>query len=383
MQITIVGAGASGLALAIKLKQNNPNIDVLILDKNNKAGRKLLATGNGRCNIGNNYIEEWTYNDTNLTNLIFEKYNFNYQNSFWNNLGIKTKMIGDLCYPYSESSKAFVDFLFEKCNELGVDFAFEENIIDYKIEGNKIRIITNKQTFTSDKLVFATGGKSYQKLGSDGSVFDILKKHNYDICDLKPGLCPIICKEKTKDISGQRIKSIVTLKSNNDTIHKEQGEVLFKDNGLSGIVIFNISSLIARKNLQNVTVSLDLLPEYSTKTLFNEFKEKKVDTFLKAFFALPLVNYINNRLGNNKSLENAIYLCKNLVFTYKANYDFDNAQITIGGINSNNFMDNLESKIEKNIYFVGEIIDNDGLCGGFNLMWAFGSGFYLGDLLCK
>ena len=181
MQITIVGAGASGLALAIKLKQNNPNIDVLILDKNNKAGRKLLATGNGRCNIGNNHIEEWTYNDTNLTNLIFEKYNFNYQNSFWNNLGIKTKMIGDLCYPYSESSKAFVDFLFEKCNELGVYFAFEENIIDYKIEGNKIRIITNKQTFTSDKLVFATGGKSYQKLGSDGSVFDILKKHNYDM----------------------------------------------------------------------------------------------------------------------------------------------------------------------------------------------------------
>ena len=115
-------------------------------------------------------------------------------------------------------------------------------------------------------LILATGGKSYQKLGSDGSVFDILKKHNYDICDLKPGLCPIICKEKTKDISGQRIKSIVTLKSNNDTIHKEQGEVLFKDNGLSGIVIFNISSLIARKNLQNVTISLDLLPEYETKT---------------------------------------------------------------------------------------------------------------------
>lgn len=383
MQITIVGAGASGLALAIKLKLNNPNLHVLILDKNSKVGRKLLATGNGKCNIGNNHIEEWTYYDNNLTDLIFEKYNFNYQNSFWNNLGIKTKMIGNLCYPYSESSKAFVDFLFEKCNELGVSFAFEENIIDYKIESNKITIITNKQTFTSDKLVFAAGGKSYQKLGSDGSVFDILKKHNYDISDLKPGLCPIICKEKTKDVSGQRIKSVVTLKNNDIVYHKEQGEVLFKDNGLSGIVIFNISSLIARKDLQNVTISLDLLPEYDTKNLLNEFKGKKVDAFLKAFFALPLVNYIKNRLGNNKSIENAIYLCKNLVFIYKANYDFDNAQITIGGINSNNFMDNLESKIEQNIYFVGEIINNDGLCGGFNLMWAFGSAFYLGDLLCK
>ena len=383
MQITIVGAGASGLALAIKLKLNNPNLHVLILDKNSKVGRKLLATGNGKCNIGNNHIEEWTYYDNNLTDLIFEKYNFNYQNSFWNNLGIKTKMIGNLCYPYSESSKAFVDFLFERCNELGVSFAFEENIIDYKIEGNKNRIITNKQTFTSDKLVFAAGGKSYQKLGSDGSVFDILKKHNYDISDLKPGLCPIICKEKTKDVSGQRIKSVVTLKNNDIVYHKEQGEVLFKDNGLSGIVIFNISSLIARKDLQNVTISLDLLPEYDTKNLLNEFKGKKVDAFLKAFFALPLVNYIKNRLGNNKSIENAIYLCKNLVFIYKANYDFDNAQITIGGINSNNFMDNLESKIEQNIYFVGEIINNDGLCGGFNLMWAFGSAFYLGDLLCK
>ena len=141
--------------------------------------------------------------------------------------------------------------------------------------------------------------------------------------------------------------------------------------------------MIARKALQNVTISLDLLPEYETETLFNEFKEKKVVTFLKAFFALPLMNYINNRLGSNKNIKDAIYLCKNLVFTYKANYDFDNAQITIGGINFNNFTNNLESKTEKNIYFVGEIINNDGLCGGFNLMWAFGSAFYLGDLLCK
>lgn len=382
MKITIIGAGASGLALAIKLKLNNPNLYVLVLDKNSKAGRKLLATGNGRCNIGNNHIEEWTYKDNFLTNLIFEKYNFNYQDSFWNNLGIKTKMICNLCYPYSESSKSFVDFLLEKCNELSVNFAFEESFIDYKIEDNKIIIITSKQTFISDKLVFATGGKSYSKLGSDGSIFGILKEHNYEIRDLKPGLCPIICKEKTKDISGQRVKTMVTLKSNDKIIHKEQGEVLFKDDGLSGIVIFNISSLITRKELKNVVISLDLLPEYDLDILENEFKTQQVEKFLKAFFTLPLVNYISKRLNSN-NINEAIKLCKNLSFTYKTNYGFDNAQITIGGVTTNNFTDSLESKMEKNIYFVGEIINNDGLCGGYNLMWAFGSAFYLGDHLCK
>ena len=383
MQITIVGAGASGLALAIKLKLNNPNLHVLILDKNSKAGRKLLATGNGKCNIGNNHIEEWTYYDNNLTNLIFGKYNFSYQNTFWNNLGIKTKMIGDLCYPYSESSKAFVDFLFEKCDELGIEFAFEENVIDYKLIKNKIEIYTNKRTFVSDKLVFATGGKSYQKLGSDGSVFNILKNHNYEISDLKPGLCPINTKEKTKDISGQRVKTIVTLKSNDKIVHQEQGEVLFKDNGLSGIVIFNISSLIARKNLQNATIYLDLLPEYNEEALLKEFINKSTNDFLKAFFAFPLTNYILKRLGNDNNIKSAIKMCKNLKFTYLDNYNFDNAQITIGGILKNNFTNNLESKIENNVDFVGEIINNDGLCGGFNLMWAFGSAFYVGDLLCK
>ena len=166
-------------------------------------------------------------------------------------------------------------------------------------------------------------------------------------------------------------------------MHQEQGEVLFKDNGLSGIVIFNISSLIARKNLKNAIIYLDLLPEYNEESLLKEFINKSTNDFLKAFFALPLTNYILKRLGNDNNIKSAIKMCKNLKFTYLDNYNFDNAQITIGGILKNNFTNNLESKIENNVYFVGEIINNDGLCGGFNLMWAFGSAFYLGDLLCK
>ncbi|MCH5180112.1 MAG: aminoacetone oxidase family FAD-binding enzyme [Erysipelotrichales bacterium] len=396
MTTLIVGAGASGLVLAIKLKLNNLNHKVIIIDKNNKPGRKLSVTGNGKCNIGNINLSSNYYRNKVFSDLVFNKYDFKAQCDFFECLGIKTKMIHELCYPFSESAKTFVDYLYSYALEQGVEFRFEEELIDYLVEEKSIKAKTNKNVYKIDNLVFGTGGKSYSKFGSDGKIFDILKSHKYQISKMYPGLCPIKTKEVTKIISGMRLKANVSLLLDNKISYEENGEVLFKDDGLSGIAIFNTSSIIARNinNFNNANIVLDLFPDMTLDELTKEFMKKSEGNYfniLKGYFVQNVASYILKRanlnidlkIENKKDIVNLAKICKNFAFTYKDLYDFENAQVTIGGLSINNLGKYLESNIENNVYFVGEIIDNDGLCGGFNLMWAFGSALYLGDNLCK
>ncbi|MCH5172101.1 MAG: aminoacetone oxidase family FAD-binding enzyme [Erysipelotrichales bacterium] len=393
MKTLIVGSGASGLILAIKLKINNPQHHIIIIDKNNKPGRKLSVAGNGKGNIGNTKLSSCYYRDKDISDLIFNKYNFDKQCEFFENLGIKTKIINELCYPFSESAKAFVDYLFEYAITQGVEFKFAEELLDYE-SNSKISIKTNKNTYMVDNLVFATGGKSYAKLGSDGAIFHILKDHGYIINKMYPGLCPIKTKEATKVITGLRLKCKVNLFLDEKKYYEETGEVLFKDDGLSGIAIFNTSSIIARNinNFKNACIILDLFPNMTMEQLEYEFMKKVKNPYfnvLKGYFVPNVANYILKRINfnidkiinNKQDIKALASICKNLSFTYLDLYDFENAQITIGGLSLINLNQNLSSKIENKVYFIGEIIDNDGLCGGFNLMWAFGSALYLGDIL--
>lgn len=396
MTTLIVGAGASGLVFAIKFKLKNPQCKIIIIDKNNKPGRKLSITGNGKGNIGNIKLSSDFYRNKKISNLVFEEYDFNRQCEFFENIGIKTKKINDLCYPFSESAKSFVDYLYNYALSQKIEFMFNEELKDYEVKDTYINVKTDKSVYRVEHLVFATGGKSYAKLGSDGSVFDLLNKHGYSINKMYPGLCPIKTKESTKLVTGLRVKAKVTLFLDDKKYNEENGEVLFKDDGLSGIAIFNTSSIIARNinSFKKASISLDLFPNETNEQLFREFMEKsKCSNFnvLKGYFLPSIADYILKRINlnidkkiNNKNeLNTLVNTCKNLTFTYQELYDFENAQVTIGGLSVSNIYQNLSSKIENNVYFIGEIIDNDGLCGGFNLMWAFGSALYLGDNLCK
>lgn len=394
MKILIVGAGASGLVLAIKLKMNRPELDVLVLEKNNKVGKKLLITGNGKCNMGNSdFSNPFLYRNKTLTEWVFKTYGFNAQQEFFNKLGVKTKMMGNLSYPYSESARTFVDYLYLVALKYNVKFLFEEELIDYS-GSNNIVVKTNKNTYYVDKLVLSTGGKTYQKVGGSEVTFNLLAKHNYKMSSLHPGLCPVAVKEKVKSLAGVRVKANVKLFINNAEVYEENGEVLFKDDGLSGIVIFNIASLVARNylNEKNIKIVLDLFKNPSKDELFKEFKAHNTDiNLMRGYFVNSVSDYIlkniNLSLDHNTFKDSEIMslanICKNLTFTFDKLYDFENAQVTIGGVQSNNFDEHLMSKLENNVYFIGEIIDNDGLCGGYNLMWAFGSALYLGDFLCK
>ena len=378
MNILIVGAGVSGIFLSIFLKSKNKNLNVLLFDKNNIIGKKLLATGNGRCNIGNKIVNDYSYNDSKISKLMKE---FSLkEEELLNEYGIFLRNLNNLMYPNSLSSKTLNNYLLNLLNKYNVELHLNEEIIEY----NDKKLISSLNNYNYDKLIFSTGAKSMKSSGSDGKIFNLLKKHNYKINDLKPGLAPITLKENVKELENLRLKGLIKLVSNNHKIYEENGEVIFKKDGISGISIFNINSIINRNNIKDSKISIDLFPDTKEDDLFNKINDKYKffgDTFLESLFGKQLFNYIKKQVHSN--LKSYVHLLKNLEFNYKSSYDFDFSQVTLGGISLEEVNDNFSSKKEKNIYFIGEVLDVDGLCGGYNIMFAIFSAFIVSNSITQ
>lgn len=366
MKILIVGAGASGVVAAINYKRNHKNDDVLIIDQSEKALKKILATGNGKCNLGNSKIDFSKYNNPKFAESVIKGYDYQ---EFFKSVSLETKLIGELAYPVSESAVSVRETLLNECKKLGIKFNLEEKFLDYKF-GKNIEIKTSKNIYVVDKLYLASALYSSSKFNNDGSVFEILKKHGYNTTTPKEGLSPLITKEKTKLIDGVRVKAEVTLLANNKVIHKEVGEVLFKDHGLSGIVIFNLMSIIARNSDLKYKIRIDLLPEFSRNYLENYRKSHKFSELLLAFVNPKISSYLKERFNSENEIFESL---KALEFTFEKSYGFEFSQVSVGGINITEVDDNLMSKKENNIYIIGELLNIDGPCGGYNLTWAFAS----------
>lgn len=364
MKILVVGAGVSGMVFSIVFKRAHPEDEITIIERMNKPLKKLCATGNGKCNFGNIEIDAHNYSNSEFVDAVLGKNIYIQETEFINSVGIKIKTIGQLSYPISESAETVVNALIKEAKQNGIKILCSTSLIDYDIKEN-IKVITNNGEYLCDKLVFASGGKSSPKLGSDGSVYSILEKHNYQIINLKPALCPIFTKENTDILNGIRIKANVKVNVNGRKVFEENGEVLFKEHGLSGIVIFNASRAIAHLQCKNITISLDLLPEISADELIEYRNKNDEQALLNAYIHPKIIVYI-------KSLKNIrlIDTIKNMTFGYDKAYGYDFSQISVGGINVSEVNDFLQSKRENNVYFLGEILDVDGPCGGFNLTWA-------------
>lgn len=366
MKILIVGAGASGCVAAINYKRNHPKDDVLVIEQMETPLKKILATGNGRCNLGNLNLDINRYSNPAFVRKVLANYNYE---TLFDSLSVKTKAIDELVYPYSESAVTVRNALLNEIEKLNIKINVEEKLIDHKL-GSNIEVITNKSKYFVDKLFLATALCSAPNLGSDGSILKILKSHNYKINKPLPGLCPIKTKEDTKLLDGVRVKCEVSLYQNNKKIHQEKGEVLFKKNGLSGIVIFNTSSLIARSHENDFKICLDLLPNFTLDEIKNYCKSHTFNGFLQGFFNPKLSKYLSARFKDENSL---ILACKNLEFTFKDFYDFEFSQVSVGGVDINEVNDSLESRKEKGVFILGELLDIDGPCGGYNLTFAFAS----------
>ena len=369
MNILIVGAGPAGVVSALAIKKAHPNYDVTILEHLEEPLKKVLATGNGKCNLGNAKLDWKRFSHYDFVSKHIYNYSFDGYREYLSSLNIRTKLIDNLLYPISESAITVREALLFEAERLGIRFKLGESISSYSLKDNFYEVKTNKSNLKVDKIIFSTGSKSSPQLGSDGSIYSLLSSHGYKIAELKPGLCPIHTVEKTRVLDGIRVKANVTLLKNGKKVHEEAGEVLFKDKGLSGIVIFNMMSEISRKGDGEYKLLIDLLPEFDVKTLQNLHKNQSNGEFLRGFVHPKMLKYF---LENGYDAEPIRYL-KDLPFTFDSPYGFEFSHVTVGGVELSEIKDNFESRKEPGVYFLGEVLDIDGPCGGYNLTWIFHS----------
>ena len=364
MKVIIIGGGASGLMLASVLKRHNANVDIQILEKLEHVGKKVLLTGNGKCNLTNTNIKEECYNNE-----------FGYETAksfdtktYFNRLGLLT--IEDeqgRVYPQSLTSNSVLDILRESID--GVEVNTSCNVIRVVKNENTFKIKNDKnQEFEGDFVVFAAGGKTYYK---DNNAYMIASMFSHRVTMLRPTLLPIKVLENLSSIENLRSKVKAKLLLNNEVVYEDEGEVLFKKDGLSGIVIFQLSSMIARNPYGKYKVELDLLPTMSMQEVVNH-----IDRFPKmtGMFPKMILQYIlKNAASSDKN--DIAYAMKHLTFTVTENIDFKTAQVTSGGISLKDIKETFESKNCENLYFAGEMLDVDGVCGGYNLQFAFASAY--------
>ena len=382
--IAVLGGGASSMFLLANLKTNQK---VVVIDKNIKLGKKILVTGNGRCNLTNKNINKNFYNDEKVMNFI-QKFNEKQTISVFSNLGLETYSDEEgRIYPLSNSASSVVEVLqLVINNNKNIDCMLETNIEKVERRNNKFLISTDKGQILAKKIIFALGSKNGE------NFFDSL---GIEYKNYIPSLCALKT-NKNKYVSGVRVDNTKVSLKVKEKIYSELGEVLFKEDGISGIVILNLSRFLSYENNFNANLNLDLLTCYN----YEELKEKlfirrsKFNKFvMENFFAgmlnINLAKNIIDKAGlkfdmpikylTEKDIKNLVEIVKN--YPLKVCGHFDNNQVFSGGVDLKNLTQNLSYKNCDNIFFLGEAINVDGACGGYNLQWAWTSAKIVSDYL--
>ena len=414
MQVVIIGGGPAGMMVAITAKKNHLNDDVVILEKNSSLGKKLLITGKGRCNITSSLdISEFIKNipgNGMFMYSAFQKYTNEDIINFLEQNGVKTKVErGNRVFPVSDKSRDVL-YAFEKeLKKLNVKIYFNTEVENIKKE-DKFVIQTNKETIEADKLILATGGMSYPGTGSTGDGYKFAKEFGHTVKEIKASLVPleVVEKEECKNMQGLSLRNI-TIKikdlEKNKNIYEDFGEMLFTHFGVSGPIILSGSAhLIRYKNIDKllnenkIKLYIDLKPALSEEQLdlrirrdFEEIKNKEFKNSLFKLLPKKMIDFIIEKSNINpdkkvnevtkEERKNLVKLLKNLEFTIKNTRPVEEGIITAGGINIKEINPStMESKLVKDLYFAGEVIDVDAYTGGFNLQIAYSTGYTAGLL---
>ncbi len=396
MKVIVIGGGASGIIAAIKASEVS---DVTIIEGNSKIGKKILVTGNGRSNFWNESISERNYNEESheflkdILPIKNEVYNF-----LTNSLGITPTNKNGYLYPRSKTASSITTVLEKRIKRNNIEVIYDLKVTKITTENNNIKIeLSDNTTMTCDKLIIATGGKAASKTGSDGSGYNLLKALDIEITPVLPALVPLIINDKTRlDWSGVRTDAKLSVYENNKIIKEELGELQLTNTGISGIVTFNISGLITSllETKKQFEVYIDFLPEIEDISTFLEEKNKNANPESIEELLETMINYklLNSLLSNCHINKNQKWTelsqedKKELISTlkkYKINIsrteDFEKDQVTRGGVCLNEITSNFSLKKYPNIKVIGEILNVDGICGGYNLAFAFMSGYIAGS----
>ena len=399
LKIAVIGGGASGMMAAISAGKEGASVTVFEASK--RIGNKILMTGNGKCNFSNLMVDDTCYysKDREFVRKIMKQFSPNATKSFFEEAGMLVKNKNGYLYPQGEQASIVLDILRLKLKEYGICVYTECRISKIQNQNNCFVIeADNGKQHVFDRVIIATGGRSYPKTGSDGNGYKLAKKLGHSIMPTVPALVQLCGADNFYNIvAGVRSEGSVTLYIDNEMVRKERGEIQFTDYGISGIPVFQISRIAAYGLFEKkpVVIRVDVLPEYE-KDKIKEFVKNRVllhkNNTLEEFmcgFANKKLCLLAMKLMNKKSdskictmseeeLLQIVLKLKNIEFHITDTKGYETAQVTAGGVNVAELNNDLSSKVVKGLYFTGEIIDVDGICGGYNLQWAFATGYIAG-----
>lgn len=387
-KVIIIGAGPAGIIAALRLCEN---FDVTLLDKNDKVGRKILLTGNGKCNYWNENIVPSNYYTDNYDTLekilSFKEETF----KFLSKLGIYPKIKNGYYYPASQESSSIREIFERELKRKNIIVKYNYDVKSIKKENDKFLI---NDELSCDKLIIASGGMAAPKTGSDGSVYKLLEKFDLHQNTVLPALTSLnVLDNPLKNASGVRCDVTLNLYIDRHLSSSEDGELQITDYGLSGICVFNLSSLVSKSLLleKRVDMKINFVPFITDlQTFFTSKCDLTIKESLESVLSYKLLPII---LKRSKVKDDDYYedlsdsrkecLLNNLLefeVNISSTNDYDKSQVTTGGISLNDIDPRtMESKI-KNLYFAGEVLDTDGKCGGFNLAFAFITGYITGGI---
>ena len=402
-EIAVIGGGASGMMAAITARKSGK--EVVILERKDRILKKVLITGNGRCNITNVNADISNYFGKNISSVENILNSFNPQDTmdFFNGLGIvcNEENRGKV-YPLSGQASSVVDALRFEAERLGIKIETEFYVKKIEKDGFKFKIYSeDRKKIEAGRVILAAGGQSYPELGSNGSGFELAKELGHSVTRLSPSIVQLKTeKHQVKGLQGIKTDVAVTAYGDNKKICTYDGELLFTDYGISGNVVFNISFVMPL--YKNVEFEIDFMEKFDYNESYEILKERK-----KIMSHLTMENYfngmINKKLGqflskvsgieklskpvkdlNDSEIRKLCTVLKKYRVKILDTTGFKNAQITAGGVSLDEVNpETLESKIVKGLYFSGEVLDVYGECGGFNLQWAWASGYIAGKNVAK
>ncbi len=400
-RVGVIGGGAAGMTAAIAA--GTAGAQVTLMEGNDRLGKKILATGNGRCNLGNEKLDlnEYYTDSPELLEKCLKRFGTEETVSFFQSIGLMIHSRNGYLYPLCQQASAVLDVLRYEVAALGIQTVTECRAERVERDGKtgEIRVWGNGRCFRFHKVILACGGCAAPKTGSDGSGFRLAGLLGHRLVPTVPALVQLKCREDYfKSVAGVRGEALLTVIHKGEPAVRERGELLLTDYGISGIPVFQLSRVvnyILRDGASGVEIVIDLLPDH-TDEMFEKFCEGRSLLQGKRTVEEFFVGMLNKKLmllfirlaglkpweeaagADRRKIRQVYKLCRQWSVHVTGSNSYDNAQVCAGGVPLDEVTENLESKKAPGIYFAGEILDVDGKCGGYNLQWAWCSGHLAG-----
>lgn len=410
MKVAVIGAGAAGIIAAIEASKQGA--EVTLYEGNDRIGKKILATGNGKCNLSNTDMGVDCFHTMDRKKLedCLKRFGVNDTIAYFERLGLMIKNKNGYLYPASEQAAVLLDVLRIAVAGKNITVKIQEKVKQIRVLKNKrganvFSVISDHETASFDKVILTCGSKAAPKTGSDGSGYYLAKSMGHSIVPIVPSLVQLKCSDAfCKSLAGIRSEARVHIFENGKYLCEESGEVQLTDYGISGIPVFQLSAQVNRRLMDKkhgeIRAVIDFVPGISDREWLDlqklRMKNRKglsVEEFFTGMLNKKLMMLFIKLAGLNpaakadtvseKQLSKVFEYCKGLCFHIVGNNGFDNAQVCAGGVDLRELTQDLESKIVSGLFFAGELLDVDGRCGGYNLQWAWTSGWIAGRGVCK